>query len=292
MATHRRKIARSAVRRVKRRNTKLRTLRSRKNTTEKKARMNMRKMRGGGDEYRIYMVYYGNIESLTKNVKWGYTDGLLGTLCYYPERGDWYFCGYKNIGIPLINKIICKLCDIAITSEEGKTLKAVTNGTGVKLDEETGLLTGPNPLLDAINNPFGDTEHRYGFRLCEGRGVYCCFILNNKRVGCVELSFVSCEQDIDIDEYKGKRKVKDTKYKNKSICCIPKRPPPLEGDVNLSFALEGDTGGNGLLLSRFDSKHHDIYGSRKVGITGTDYAIPSNSAVQVLINWLHETPPR
>ena len=49
MATRRHKIARSAIRRVKRRNsknTKLRTLRSRKNTTEKK-RLNMREMRGG-----------------------------------------------------------------------------------------------------------------------------------------------------------------------------------------------------------------------------------------------------
>ena len=50
MATRRHKIARSAIRRVKRRNSKnakLKTLRSRKNTTEKKARLNMREMRGG-----------------------------------------------------------------------------------------------------------------------------------------------------------------------------------------------------------------------------------------------------
>jgi hypothetical protein len=292
MATRRHKIARSALRRVKRRNsknTKLRTLRSRKNTTEKK-RLNMREMRGGGDEYKIYMVYYGNIASLTTNVKWGYKPGLLGTLCYYPVRGDWYFCGYNDINMVLINKIICKLCDIVTTSAEGKKLKAVTNGDGVKLDEETGLLMGPNPLKDGLNNPFGSTEHRYGYRLGEGAGVYCCFILNNQRVGCVELSFVSCEQDIEI-EWPNKRKVQDTKYKNKHICCIPKLPPQLGDGVNLSFALESDTGGNGLLLSRFDSKHHDIHGSRKVGITGADYAIPSNSAVQVLINWLHEKPP-
>jgi hypothetical protein len=283
MATHRRKIARSAVRRVKRRNTKntkLKTLRSRKNTTEKK-RKNMREMRGGGDEYRIYMVYHGKLELLTKNVKWGYTDGLLGTLCYYPKRGDWYFCGYTNIGIPLINKIICKLCDIVTTSNEGQTLRKATL-----------VMNGPNPLFDDVQNPYGDTENRYGFRLCEGRGVFCCFILNNKRVGCVELSFVSCEQDIDI-EWPNKRKVKDTKYKNKSICCIPKLPPPLQGDVNLSFELEGDTGGNGLLLSRFDSKHHNIHGSRGGGFSGVYYAneIPSNSAVQVLVDWRHETPP-
>ena len=66
MATRRHKIARSAIRRVKRRNsknTKLRTLRSRKNTTEKKARLNMRKMRGGA----VNMIFIWFILMMLQN---------------------------------------------------------------------------------------------------------------------------------------------------------------------------------------------------------------------------------
>ena len=63
MATRRHKIARSAIRRVKRRNSKnakLRTLRSRKNTTEKK-RLNMREMKGGAVNFRMFEVHFGKM---------------------------------------------------------------------------------------------------------------------------------------------------------------------------------------------------------------------------------------
>jgi hypothetical protein len=104
MATHRRKIARSAVRRVKRRNTKLRTLRSRKNTTEKKARMNMRKMRGGGGNYDIYLVYFDDVAKLKDPANWkqwptlstSKNSPLVGVLFYNPTDNKFYFFGYKN----------------------------------------------------------------------------------------------------------------------------------------------------------------------------------------------------
>jgi hypothetical protein len=112
MATHRRKIARSAVRRVKRRNTKLRTLRSRKNTTEKKARMNMRKMRGGGGNYDIYLVYFDDVAKFkdTTNTKWTqilkrYPGNLVGILFYNPTDKKFYFfgCELNSQELPLID---------------------------------------------------------------------------------------------------------------------------------------------------------------------------------------------
>lgn len=103
MASHRRKIARSAVRRVKRRNIKLRTLRSRKNTTEKK-RLNMRKMRGGGGNYDIYLVYFDDVAKLKDTSNWkqwstlstSKNNPLVGVLFYNPKDNKFYFFGYKK----------------------------------------------------------------------------------------------------------------------------------------------------------------------------------------------------
>ena len=106
MAT-RRKIARSAVRRVKRRNTKntkLRSLRSRKhaharkNSTEKK-RMSMHEMSGGGMDFKVYMVYYGNLSLLKQCPDSRLSHNLVGVLFYYPNNNEFWLCGYEDFGI-------------------------------------------------------------------------------------------------------------------------------------------------------------------------------------------------
>ena len=113
MATRRRKIARSAVRRVKRRNaqnaqnaqnaknTKLRTLRSRKNSTEKK-RINIHKMKGGGGNYDIYLVYYDDVAKFkdTANLEWtritdSYPGNMVGILFHNPTDKKFYLFGCK-----------------------------------------------------------------------------------------------------------------------------------------------------------------------------------------------------
>ena len=97
MATRRHKIARSAIRRVKRRNsknTKLKTLRSRKNTTEKKARLNMREMKGGGVK-NAYLVYYGP-PILRSNPKLRTRTTFVGVLLY--EKEDWSLCISSYLG--------------------------------------------------------------------------------------------------------------------------------------------------------------------------------------------------
>ena len=126
MATRRHKIARSAVRRVKRRNSKnakLRTLRSRKNTTEKKARLNMREMRGGAVDFRMFEVHFGKMngdDDLTQP-EFRNANTLIGTLCYYPKDGDFYFCVYdsatSHVMMISIFYAICRLCGIEPTSE-------------------------------------------------------------------------------------------------------------------------------------------------------------------------------
>lgn len=100
MATRRRKIARSAVRRVKRResqnakNTKLRTLRSRKNSTEKK-RINIREMKGGGGKWRTFLVYYGP-PIIRTNPKLRLLNPFVGVLLY--NEGNWSLCISTYLG--------------------------------------------------------------------------------------------------------------------------------------------------------------------------------------------------
>lgn len=121
MATRRHKIARSAIRRVKRRNsknTKLRTLRSRKNTTEKKARLNMREMRGGGGKYDIYLVYFDDVakfkdpmdmpwqEYMSNSISDENSSPLVGVLFYNPTDKKFYFFGYNKFYRPYVCRLL------------------------------------------------------------------------------------------------------------------------------------------------------------------------------------------
>jgi hypothetical protein len=159
MATRRRKITRSAVRRVKRReskNAKLRSLRSRKNSSK---RMRVKQM-GGGDDFRIFMVYCVKKPSLECPDRMNRSN-LVGTICYYPKNGEFYFCGYDTFPVKhiashanslaikhdekevelnkrnrmMVFKIICKLCGITEGSNEYKMLlEQIEDKDGIFID--------------------------------------------------------------------------------------------------------------------------------------------------------------
>ena len=252
MATRRHKIARSAIRRVKRRNsknTKLRTLRSRKNTTEKKARLNMRKMRGGGD-FRIFMVCFdkptvSTHECISKTMVSGNLDGvsffkrsrtLVGTLCYYPGNSDFYFCGYNEFSpistitkYDIVHKIICQLCGIAEDSPAGVALKTRLNGT------EGGILEFDEKKTDNY------TTKRIGKQ--PNDLVDYCIRLNNPRfMPKLELSFLQRHREITrIPKTKSDGEIKTdihnnviydvydkTTADNVPICKIDSKPPILD----------------------------------------------------------------
>jgi len=99
MATRRRKITRSAVRRVKRReskNAKLRSLRSRKNSS-KRMRTHQR---GGGGEFIVYTVHYGDLALLkaTTNIHEFPPTTIVGILCYNPTNNELHLFGNNMFG--------------------------------------------------------------------------------------------------------------------------------------------------------------------------------------------------
>ena len=94
MVTRRRKIARSAVRRVKRReskNAKLRSLRSRKHSS-KRMRTHQK---GGGDVWRTFLVYYGP-SIIRTNPKLRLLSPFVGVLLY--SKGKWSLCISNYLG--------------------------------------------------------------------------------------------------------------------------------------------------------------------------------------------------
>ena len=307
MATHRRKIARSAVRRVKRRNTKntkLRTLRSRKNTTEKKARLNMREMKGGAVNFRMFEVHFGKMNGdLKTNPESRNSQTLLGTLCYYPEDGDFYFCIYDS-AIPHINfesilYAIYKLCGIAPDSEPGKALSA-------RFGIERRQGSSPNTIINVIKDMSRDEKHPFhyfnfvvfgglrgfkGLKYADGKiltaadeddydewkstegvqPIRACFVLKNRgKLLSPNLSFIT------YTRIEGGEITQD--YKNVSICTIPKMPDKLPEDVVIELPSERNkTDTLGLVLVDLETQDESLDSRRTYRFA--DYSLPVNAAM-------------
>ena len=109
MATRRRKITRSAVRRVKRReskNAKLRSLRVRKHSSK---RMNMRKMNGGADPDDFFRIY--SVECIVGDPV---MDKYSGILFYNHKTRYFHLFTYYLYGTDLVFELVKGLCGLNI----------------------------------------------------------------------------------------------------------------------------------------------------------------------------------
>ena len=129
MATRRRKITRSAVRRVKRReskNAKLRSLRVRKHSSK---RMNMREMKGGADPDDFFRVY--SVEGIVGDPVMNKYSGIL---FYNHKTGYFHLFTYYLYGTDLVFELVKGLCGLNIKEGfEHKLGLGSGNDTGKRL---------------------------------------------------------------------------------------------------------------------------------------------------------------
>ena len=291
MATRRRKITRSAVRRVKHReskNAKLKSLRSRKHSSK---RMRV-KQRGGGerDDFRIFMVYcvkkslLGCPDNMNRST-------LVGTICYYPNNSDFYFFGFNTFEVKhneLKNKgnknesyaeiierykrnrmmvfdIICKICGITKESDQGIELRK-------KIDDKDGIFRDERNSKQYTSTQFG--SENYGTRYYVNNILYC---LRLNTILSPTLSFFTYRNEIISEGGKTSKREKhpDTtvahvsppttqggKFGDTDICKLEKEPDKLSDDTRQTLLEDGD---NVVLLVQLESlKNGDIksFGTR------------------------------
>jgi hypothetical protein len=164
----------------------------------------MRKMRGGGD-FRIFLVCFdtptvSTHQEFLQNIrKIGGTSGslhrtrgildttfrssLVGSLCYYPGNGDFYFCGYKHFKPEsgsrngIVRKIICKLCGIQEDSD-----------CGAKFLSRFSSM--PGGILEYVERPHPNNHIDSEIIGIKSENVECCIRLNNPKLSSsLELSF-------------------------------------------------------------------------------------------------------
>jgi len=107
------------------------------------------KQRGGGDDFRIFMVYCVKTPFLECPGRMNRST-LVGTICYYPNNSEFYFCGYDTFPVKhiprdpeanksnrmMVFKIICNLCSITErTTEYEELLKQIEDIDGIFIDK-------------------------------------------------------------------------------------------------------------------------------------------------------------
>ncbi len=268
----------------------------------------MREMKGGAVDFRMFEVHFGkmNDELKKKEVRNSYT--LLGTLCYYPEDGDFYFCVYDSAILiqypqpqpqpqqperinpyPSIFNAICKLCGIEPTSSEGKklleTFKNPENKEESPFHYFNSVVFGGARCCKGLKYADGkilkadDMDEDDEWESTEGvQTIRACFVLKNQGVSLMgrkplgaELSFITYTriERGDITQ----------KYKNVSICTIPKMPDKLPEDDVIELPSETRNGERlGLVL--VDLKKQDkSLNSRSGRLQFADYSLPVKAAM-------------
>ena len=195
MATRRRKIARSAVRRVKRReskNAKLRSLRSRKHSSK---RMNMRKMNGGADPDDFFSVYSVELyREVVAERNRSFAEAIKEQEILYTGA---LFYNHKtkkfHLFTALSSKVIKNLLGVAV-SLSPSYIKVIKHLLGV---DETDIFQ-PKPLdLQPNDDYYGGIDYYNEFDGNKWRTLYCHFVTKKKLDGFRRIDVEEIEYDID-----------------------------------------------------------------------------------------------
>jgi hypothetical protein len=246
----------------------------------------MREMKGGAVNFRMFEVHFGKMngdDDLTQP-EFRNANTLIGTLCYYPKDGDFYFCVYdsatSHVTMISIFHAICRLCGIDPTSETTANLIIPFKK---KLNEEThpfhGFESKGTYLLNGLKyadgelvpGSFGNADEVEYVRTDGVHPIGACFVLKKSLVGKPQLSFIRYtryHRGLIINE----------NYENVQICTIPKMPAKLSEDDVIKLPSEqrnDETLGLVLVDLQITDESFD---SRKFGFA--DYSLPVKAAMK------------
>ena len=221
-------------------------------------------MGGGRDDFRIFMVYCVKKTSLECPDRMN-SSTLVGTICYYPKNGEFYFCGYDTFPVKhltinrltnhtereeeieinkrnrmMVFKIICKLCGITEKSNEyTKLLAQIEDINGIFIDmaiftdveKKQKIRYGPDEFGKLID--FGkDKELVIPYR--SDKHVRYCIKLSSSFMSGMTLKWIKYivefvpnpKNTVDISITDSKRKTEEIK-----ICTLEKTPTALALDI-------------------------------------------------------------
>jgi hypothetical protein len=271
-------------------------------------------MKGGAVDFRMFEVHFvkGDGHDDLTQLEFRNANTLIGTLCYYPTDGDFYFCVYdsatSHVMMISIFHAICRLCGIDQTSKT--TANLIIIPFQKKLYDETHPFYNDDEIEEEIpqtNNEYLKLKHRKGliyadsgdivFKLKDGRdseiykkkeGVHpirACFVLKTRFGREPQLSFITYTLTERITRLHGSApflsSFDEPQYDNVKICTIPKMPDKLSNEDVIKFKLpseERDGKEMGLVLVDLKTQDESLDSRRTFGFA--DYSLPVKAAMK------------